>query len=261
MYRNRTRADVKSRIMNSLGYPVVKINITDEQMNGAIDGALKKMWRWHTNFSFESFCVVKITQEILDQGYFVVPDTFDAVTDIIPAGNTNSDPLYFATTEFTLTRNVFLNGVFMTPLSMVDYFAALARVDTYKITTGMDIFPFVFSKFNHRVMLKFPVKLNDMICVRAIEDYPPEEQHTGMNQTVPISEINGGLIFDNETMQDLATAFCKQIIGQTMSKYEGMRLPGGQVISGQAMLEQGRQDEDDIMQRLRNEACDLFYLA
>lgn len=260
MYRNRTRKDVKARILNSLGHPIVKVNISDEQLDGAIDGAIKKMWRWHNNFSFESFCVVKITKEILEQGWFQVPDSFDAVTDIIPVGNSNTDPLYFATTEFTLTRNVFLNGVFMTPLSMVDYFAAMARVDTYKIVTGMDIFPFVFTKFNHQITLKFPVKENDLICIRALEDYTPEEEHTGMT-SVPTSTIGGGLIFDNETMQDLATALCKQIIGQTMSKYEGMQLPGGQIIQGQAMLDQGRQDEADIMERLRNEACDLFYLA
>lgn len=259
MYRNRTRADVKQRILNTLGYPVVKVNITDEQMNGAIDGAIKKLWRWHTNFSFESFHIVRVTQEIADQGYFQVPDTFDAVTDIIPASVNATDPLYFTSTEFTLTRNVFLNGVFMTPLSMVDYFAAVSRVETYKKVTGMDIHPFVFTKFDHKITLKFPVKEGTMLCIRALEDYVPEEQHTGWN--VPTSLVNGGLIFDNETMQDLATAFCRQIIGQTLSKYEGMQLPGGQVIQGQQMLEQGRQDEADIMERLKNEACDLFYLA
>lgn len=253
MFRNRTRKDVKMRILNSLGHPVTKVNISDAQMDGAIDGAIKKMWRWHPNFSFEAFYVAAITDQYFEDGYLVLPESIDAVTDIIPAGTSPSDPLYFATTEFTLTRNVFLNGVFMTPLSLVDYVAARARVDNYRIALGLDVFPFTYTKFDRHLYLKFPVKKGDMICVRCNEDFIPEATDASL--------IQGGIMFDNESLQDLALAMCRQIIGASFSKFEGMQLPGGQVVSGQMMLEQGRQDESDIMERLKGEAVDLFYLA
>lgn len=252
MQRNKGRNDVKSRIMQSLGHPIVSVPINDDQMNSIIDGAIKKLWRWYSDFSIDSVYIVTITQAEIDAGGITLPLNIDSVYEVLPCGSTPNDPLYFASTEFQLARNTFgSGGNTFTPLSMVDYIAGAMRIDNYRIAMGLDIFLFDFDRFHRFIKPRFAFKLGDKLALRVSETVNPED--------TPVEFMRAGTFFDNETLQDLALGMCKQLIGTIYGKFEGMALPGGKVISGAEMLNQGNTEVDEIMARLKDEAVYGLY--
>lgn len=251
MIRNTTRKDLKKGCLGFLGHPVVKINLTDEQIDGCVNAAIKKLWRWDTKATVENFYIVELTQDMIDNG-IILPVTFESVTDIIPTQLNTSDPMYFATSEYVLTQSVFLNGVYAGAFSLVDYYSAQMRVDNYRKVTGVDLRQFTFNKFERKLVPRFAVYVGMKLCIRCLEEVDPE--------STPAHLLQAGLFFDNETLKELTIAYMKQNIGHVLGKYEGMTLPGGQVVTGATMLSDGKEEEANILQRLRDEACDLFYL-
>jgi thymidylate kinase len=53
MKRNRNREDLRQDILYSLGHPIIRVNITKEHLDSAINAAIKKIWRWHVDGSYE----------------------------------------------------------------------------------------------------------------------------------------------------------------------------------------------------------------
>lgn len=68
MKRNKTREDLKKTVLSLLGHPVIKVNITDDQLDDAVNTAIKKLWRWHHDFSYESYYSVLMTSVNMEQG-------------------------------------------------------------------------------------------------------------------------------------------------------------------------------------------------
>lgn len=85
-WRNKSRDDLKKSILKSLGAPVVKVNLTDMQLDDCINYALRKMWKYHPDFSFENYYVKQISADEAAKGGFKIPSRIEAVINMIPQG-------------------------------------------------------------------------------------------------------------------------------------------------------------------------------
>ena len=65
-----TRRDFKRWCLTALGAPVIQINVADEQVEDRIDEALQHYFDFHQNGVSRIFVKHKVTQKILDNGYF-----------------------------------------------------------------------------------------------------------------------------------------------------------------------------------------------
>lgn len=250
-FRNRSRASTKDALLLSLGHPVIHIPLTNEQLDAIVDAAIKKCWKYFHDFSYEEYIVFELSQQDVDRGYLVIPEDVDNVIEFIPNGNiTNSDPMLYNTTEFQFNRNVFSNGVLLTPFSLADYVLGYERINQWRTLMGVNNFPFSFNRLDRIITPRFKIAVG-MKCIAKV--------YKNVADDSDISRVTNGLLFDNETFKDLCTALAKQNLGMIYSKYEGRTLPSGFQISGQALKEEGAAEVDSIMQRLRDETVDFFF--
>lgn len=69
-----------------------------------------------------------------------------------------------------------------------------------------------------------------------------------------IGQARGGFpdqnVYNERWIKDMATAFVKEVWGNTMAKHQGMMLPGGVTIDGIRILQEAREDIEKLRQEL-----------
>lgn len=253
-YRNRTRDDLRTDILTSLGWPIIQVNLTKAQIDSAINAALKQLWVWHYDFTFQTEYIYELTEEDIARDYFHVPEGIDAVIEVLSNGWGWGELGEFAFTdpEWQLARQMFQSGNRFYPMSLADYTATMQRLYNTEHVLGKHNRPFAFSKHEHKVQLKFKAKAGDIIAMRVYKNVDPEEDNP--------SAIDSGLIFDNETLKLLASAAAKQTWGRILTKFQGIQLPGGITLDGQQILQEGNDDWERTIEHLRemNPVGDFF---
>jgi hypothetical protein len=252
MNRNSTRADLKKEIFTALGAPLIKVNLTDEQMDYIINYSIKKYWRWHYEGSFETYYYVDVTQADVDAGYLTVPQHFDSVTQIIPT-NSLSSQLNWATTQWQMTAsNILAQNRFM-PLSLVDYVATQQLVTNTRVIMGEDYKLFEFVKHQRRVNPHFRWAAGDRLVLKVFEVIDPD-------RTDPAA-VNSSLLFDDDVLRDLCVAKAKQQWGSILERFSGAVLPGGVTISGSRLIEEGKAEEEAWQQLVRDQTVDFMVVG
>lgn len=248
MNRNKTRADLRKDILIALGAPLIKVNLTDEQIDYAINYAMKKYWRWHYEGSFENYYAYELQQEDIDNGYIIIPEQFDSVVQIIPTTYL-SDQTNWATATWQMTAgNVLAMNRFL-PLSLADFVATQMRVTNTRIIMGEDYKLFEFVKHQRRVIPNFKWQVGEKIMMKVYEIVDPES-------TDP-NAIDSSLMFDDDVLRDLCIAKCKQMWGSILERFAGAALPGGVQISGQRLIDEGNREEEAWLQLIKDQTVDF----
>lgn len=252
MQRNRSRADLKSDILSTLGHPIVKVNLTDNHLDNCINAAIKKFWRWHHDGSYQNQYVYTPTEEDVARGWFVVPEYIDAVLEVISTNDIMSST-NFATMAWQMTASTILAANRFSPMSLTDYVSVQQQVLNTRAIVGDGVKPFEFARLQHRVIPRFKMTVDKPIVLMVYENVDAE-------RTDPAA-IDASLMFDNETLKDLSCAYAKQQWGQILKRFSGMQLPGGVVIDGETLIQEGKQDEAEVMQRLKDETVVNFFMG
>lgn len=126
--------------LRSLGYPVIKINVSEEQIQDRVNDALKMFFDYHVDGAEKVYIVHKIDQTDIQNQYITVPDNVLVVTGILNGSqgtNTNS---------YNLTNNLQMKAYFS---DMMNTFSQ-SGISNYVITkTYIDTFNDILgSKFN-----------------------------------------------------------------------------------------------------------------
>lgn len=248
--RARTREDLANIVLMNLGHPVNTVNVTNDQMNNAIDTAMKRIWRWNYDATFDSCYVFRATKEDIARGWITLPDTTEAVVEVVHGtdifGNGN-----FATAEWQMMASTVLSSNRFLPMSLIDYVGAQQRIlNTKLVLRGNPHFTFVADQ--RRLIFKFKVREGQLYALRTVERVDPE--------TTDPSGVDSSLFFDNELLKAMATALAKQAWGMNLRKFQGMTLPGGMQVDGNALYAEGKAEEDQLMQQLKDEAVYPIYL-
>ena len=77
-----SRQGFKDYILRRLGYPVIEINVDDEQVEERIDDALLKFRDYHYDGTQHIYLPVQVTQTDIDNRYITLPESIIGVTRI-----------------------------------------------------------------------------------------------------------------------------------------------------------------------------------
>lgn len=242
-YRNRTREDLQQDILSSLGHPIIQVNLTRAMLDSAINQAIKTCWQWHYDFTFQTQYLVTLTEEDVARNFIKIPENIDAVVEVL-AGGWRFGDFAFTDPEWQLARQMFIQGNRFYPMSLADYTATMGRLYNTEHVLGRHNRPFSFSKLEHIVQFQFKNKPGDIIAMRVYQNIDPENDNP--------AGIDAGLMFDNEILKNLATAYAKQTWGTILSKFQGIQLPGGIVLDGQMIKQEGAEDVKEIVEYLHN---------
>ena len=126
MSKPSTRSQFKDYCLRRLGWPVIEINVDDDQVEDRIDDALQFFHDYHFDGCQKIFMKHKITQQDIDRGWIYCPDAVLFVTQVMPFDNSSS-----SVNMFDLRYQLRLHDLYdFTSVSYVSYEITMQHITT-----------------------------------------------------------------------------------------------------------------------------------
>ena len=270
MAQPATRQQLIDYCLRRLGAPVLEINVDDDQIDDLVDDALQYFSERHFDGVERMYLKYKITQGDIDRGRAKNTDGVGIVTTTATSVDTGAGSF---TSSFYETSN------FIQIPDSVTGIEKIFKFDTSSISGGM------FS-------LKYQLFLNDMynfnsvellqyaMVKRYLEDIDfllttDKQVRFNKRQDRLYLDIDWGAqsagnfmvidcyralnpdsftqVYNDSFLKRYLTALIKRQWGQNLSKFRGVKLPGGIELNGGEILQQAEQELSDIKSRMSME--------
>ncbi len=125
----RTRSEFKDYCLRRLGWPVIDINVDDDQVEDRIDDALSFFNDYHFDGTEKIFMKHKITQEDINRQWIYCPEPVTFVTGVMPFDDSNS-----SINMFDLRYQLRLHDLYdFTSVSYVSYEITMQHIRTLNL--------------------------------------------------------------------------------------------------------------------------------
>lgn len=229
------REELKDFCLRQLGYPVIQINVDDEQVNDAIELAFEYWNEFHFDGTERTYIKHQITAEDKENKYLQLSDSVIGAIRIFPIGGTNQSMSFF-----DLRYQLRLNDLWdLSSTSYVNYALTMQHLRTLDmIFTGET--PIRFNKINNKLYIDHDwindVEVGEWIVVE------------GMVITDPTAYTK---VWNDRMLKKLATSYIKRQWGQNMSKFDKMQLPGGVTMRGVDIFKEATMEIAQIEEQIR----------
>ena len=237
-----TRALFKSYCLRKLGHPVIRVDVTDEQVEDRIDEALYKYMRHHCDGSEKVYLSHELTAGEVASKTIVLDDTILGIVDVFQLGfstGAGSGSLHFNVPYQILMSEVFsTTGGGVTPSNGLSNYVILRQSleEISQILVGK--FPFRYSEKTDTLYLDVsPEKLieGNYVLIEAYRINDPE--------TYPD-------VWSDAWLQRYTTALIKEQWGQNLSKFSGAQLPGQITVNGMAIKAEAQTEVQTLEEEL-----------
>jgi len=204
MARPTTRAQFKDYCLRRLGWPVIQINVDDDQVEDRIDDALQFFHDYHFDGCEKLYMKHQITQTDIDRRWIYCPDAVIAVTGVLPFDDSNS-----SINMFDLRYQLRLHDLYdFTSVSYVSYEITMQHIRTLNLLfSGTP--QFRFNRHQNRVMLDIDwsrdVKPGEYVIVECYRKLDPDTitlTGTITGNTSSNTLIGTSTIFDQEVIEN-----------------------------------------------------------
>lgn len=173
MAKINTRYQFKEYCLRRLGFPVIEINVDDDQVDDRIDDALN-FWRdYHYDGTEKIFMKHQITQEDINRQWIYAPDAVQFVTSIFPFDQSNA-----SLNMFDLRYQLRLHDLYdFTSVSYVSYEITMQHLRTLNLLFS-GVPQFRFNRHMNKVMLDIDwtrdVQPGDFVIVECYRVLQPD---------------------------------------------------------------------------------------
>jgi hypothetical protein len=228
-----SRETFKEKVLRSLGKGVVRINVSDDQVEDAIDIALAKGRDYHFDFAQETFYKQLITDEIKTQGYIELPDNVISAYDIFPLTNMMmGGGIFNAQYQF-----VFQNIWEWQAQSMIPYFIGFQQMQFIEgLLVGQQ--PIKYNRYMNQLRIDMDwdrILTGQYIIVKVYASLDPNTYTK---------------IWADQWLHEYVAAMIKKQWGQNMSKFQQFPGPGGIMYNGQKLKEEAMEELHDLDEKL-----------
>ena len=237
MAKPTTRAEFKTYCLRRLGFPVIEINVDDDQVDDRIDDALAFFNDYHYDGTEKIFMKHRITQEDIDRRWIHCPDAVTFVTNVFPFDDSNS-----SINMFDLRYQLRLNDLYdFTSTSFTHYYIIMQQLSQIDfLLVGKK--PVRFTQSQNRLYIDMDWR-NDIAagkfliidCFKALD---PDDFTK---------------IYNHLWVKDYCTQMIKKYWGQNMIKYEGVQLPGGVTLNGPKIYDDAVNELEKLDKQLRDQ--------
>lgn len=216
------------------------MNVAEEQTEDAVDDALDMFWEYHADGSMQKFLKIEITQEHLDNGYFPAPLNILSVIRILALGGglgssgiANLSNLQVTAYFSDLISNIPKQGI-------SSYVMAIQNLNTIQEIFNAEK-RFEYNKHEDKIYIvgnKELMVVGDFIVIEAVIVNDPAVNPETWN---------------NWWLKNYTTALIKKQWGINLGKYQGVMLPSGATLNGEAIRSEANTEISELEQRLRDE--------
>jgi hypothetical protein len=232
-----SRQAFKDYILRRLGYPVIDINVDDEQVEERIDDALLKFRDYHFDGTQHLYLPIQVTEQDRENRYVTLPESIIGVVRIFDVNDS-----YGAMNLFNVRYQLHLNELFnISSVSVTPYVVAMRHIEFLEeVFVGKK--PIRFNRHMDRLYVdmnwKDDVYPGQYIIVECYKTVDPEEFPD---------------VWDDPWLKDYATQLVKRQWGEHLKLYEGMNLPGGITFNGQKIWDEANQKVEELEQKVIND--------
>ena len=248
MAKPQSRNQLIDYCLRRLGYPVIEINVDDEQIEDRVDDALQMFMEHNSEGSSRIAQFVEITSTDISNGYVdlntafsgVYNDRILSVTRVFPINDSTSSINFF-----DLKYQMRLNDLTDLATGIGDL-AYLEQMEQYLSTIDLKLTGHPQVNFN-RIDAKLYIQ-GDLGA--------GGELNAGdkiMVEMFVSTDASFANVYNNVFVKEYTTALLKLQWGENLVKFDGITLPGGVTLNGRQIVEDAKAEIEIIRQRIFNE--------
>lgn len=239
-----SRASLIDYVMRRLGAPVLRINVSPEQVEDRIDDAIQYFANFHSDAIASFYHKHQITQEDHDRKWISVPEDIVSIKRIIPLvdsyssskGKSVFDPLFQMRQDDLLLFGV--SGSSLTNYNIMQTYIRQASFD-FSGTSEIIQFTRYTNQLHVHVDWNADLAIGDYIIIEA-------------NRIIPGSEgVNPNSVYDDSWLKRYATEQVRYQWAQNMSKYQNVQLIGGVTLDASTMLNEAKENIMKLEEEIR----------
>lgn len=238
-----TRESLKQYALRALGAPVVEINVADEQLEDRIDEALEYWTQYHFDGVEKMYMKYQLTETDLNNKYITLPDSVYGVVRVLPFAQTSSSK-----NMFDVQYQLRLHDLFdLTSTSIVYYKTVMSHIALLDMElNGAQMYR--FNRMNGRLYLdldwQYDVVVGKWVVVEAYRALNPVEFTK---------------VWNEQWLKHYVTALFKKQWATNMKKFQGLQLPGGVTIDGNALYDEATGEIKELEDDLQNKSAPLDF--
>ena len=236
-----SRADLKTYCLRKLGFPVVEINIDDDQIEDRIDEAIALFQQFHFDAVTKVYMKRTVTQDDITNRWIPVDPRVIGVTRI-----------------FTLSTSV-VNSAATNSFNMFDINYQIRLNELYDFTSADYVY---FELANQHIRTLEMLFIGEIpIRFNRYEDKLYIDADWGGKITVGSSIIaevyatldpTSTLFWNDNWLKRYTTALIKRQWGENLKKFAGVQLPGGIALNGQQIWNEAEEQCGKLEAELRD---------
>ena len=252
-----TKATLKTYCLRALGYGVIDINVSDDQVDDRLDEALQYFAQYHYDGIEKMYLKHQITQTEIDRaktdasatatdkvdssitadwlegkGYIPIPDTVVSVIQVFPFDDSSTNNM------FDIRYQMRLNDLYdFSSTSILHYQMTMQHLD-YLAHVLVGETPIRFNQHQNRLYLDM-----DWSGDISADEYIVIECYRKLDPTTWTD------IYDDIYLKRYATTLIKRQWGANLSKFNGVQMLGGVTMNGADIFSQAQEE----LQRLEEQ--------
>ena len=242
-----SRQNLIDYCMRNLGWPVIEINVDDDQVSDRVDEALQFYREYHSDAIVRNYRKHQITQDDITNKYITLPSQMLFVSRIFPLVKSAWDSNSMWSARYQLALNDLYDLRWSG--SLVHYEMTRQYLQTLDMVLNT-VPPVRFSRHMNRIFMDIEwsqdIKVGDYVIVDGYEALDPDVYTS---------------IYNDMFLKKYTTALIKKQWGSNLIKFIGMELPGGVKMDGQKIYDDAVEEiaklEDEA--QLKYEAPPVFF--
>ena len=231
-----SRDQMKDWCLRQLGFPVIEINVDDDQVEDRIDEAFAYFQQFHFDGVERWYLKHQVTSQDIQNEYIPIPDSIIGISRIFPIGSTNA-----SVNMFDLRYQLRLHELYdFTSTSYVNYALTMQHIRTLDMLFSGET-PIRFNRHTNKLYI-------DQNWLSGIDagEWIVIEGHIILDPKVYTK------VYGDRMLLKYATALIKRQWGNNMKKFAGMQLPGGITMNGQAVYDEAVQEIKELEDLIRD---------
>ena len=240
MANPNSRATLIEYCLRRLGDPVIEINIDPDQQEDRVDEALQYYQEFHSDATLRTFLKHQVTSTDVTNEYITLSSSVQFISRMFRVHGDSMSRNFF-----DVKYQLHLNDI----ANMHTYIGDLAYYEQMQQYLAL-----LDMKLNGNPQITFARKQNRLYIHGEFED---KDIKAGDFIVAEIYEIvnpdSHTAVYNDIWLKEYTTALFKQQWGSNLLKFEGMQLPGGVMLNGRQIYDDGTSDIERLRETIRME--------
>lgn len=221
-----TRTQFKEYCLRRLGFPVIEINVDDDQVEDRIDDALQYWQDYHFDGLQKLYFIKQIDQTDINNKYLDLSQATDSANNLSEiTGVTRIFPMYDSQATinmFDLRYQLRLNELYdFTSASYINYTMTMQHLRMLEQLFVGEI-PIRYQRHMQKLFIDWAwgssqVPVGKVVIIECYGLINPDVY---------------GRVWNDRWLKEYATALIKRSWGNNLKKFGGIQLPGGVILNG-----------------------------